>query len=67
MPSSVGSSRVASCTWLRGGVLRIEQPFHEIGQIFTGAEEMGFDMSIFRADPPDYAEISRCVLSDSSW
>ncbi len=39
------------------GILRMQQPFHEIGQIFTGAEEMGFDMSIFRVDPPVYEEI----------
>src|SRR4051794_16217916 len=48
---------LATDAWLRGAVLRIEQPFHEIGQIFTSAEEMGFDMSIFRTDPPDYDEI----------
>ncbi len=48
---------LATDAWLRGGILRVEQPFHEIGQIFTGASEMGFDMSIFRADPPTYEEI----------
>ena len=48
---------LATDAWLRGGILGIEQPFHEIGQIFTGAAEMGFDMSIFRADPPSYDEI----------
>ena len=48
---------LATDAWLRGGILRMEQPFHEIGQIFTGAGEMGFDMSIFRADPPAYEEI----------
>ncbi|MGB7820172.1 MAG: DinB family protein [Ornithinibacter sp.] len=48
---------MATDAWLRGGILRVEQPFHEIGQVFTGAEEMGFDMSIFRADPPSYEEI----------
>ncbi|MDP3892339.1 DinB family protein [Nocardioides sp.] len=48
---------LATDTWLRGAILRIEHPFHEIGQIFTGAEQMGFDMSIFRADPPSYDEI----------
>ena len=48
---------LATDAWLRGGILRIEQPFHEIGQIFTGAAEMGFDMSIFREDPPAYEEI----------
>ena len=48
---------LATDAWLRGGILRMEQPFHEIGQIFSGAAEMGFDMSIFRADPPAYEEI----------
>ncbi|WP_149202488.1 DinB family protein [Actinotalea subterranea] len=43
--------------WLRRGILRIEQPFHEIGQIFTGAAEMGFDTSMFRTDEPTYEEI----------
>jgi hypothetical protein len=48
---------LATDAWLRGAILRIPQPFHEIGKIFTGAAEMGFDMSIFRADPPSYDEI----------
>jgi hypothetical protein len=48
---------LATDAWLRGGIQGMEQPFHAIGQIFTGAEEMGFDMSIFRADPPAYEEI----------
>ncbi|MEZ5226655.1 MAG: DinB family protein [Acidimicrobiales bacterium] len=48
---------LATDAWLRGGVLAIEQPFHEIGQIFSGAAEMGFDVSIFRTDVPTFAEI----------
>ncbi|GAA4410419.1 hypothetical protein GCM10023168_30100 [Fodinibacter luteus] len=48
---------LATDAWLRGAVLRMPQPFHEIGQVFTGADEMGFDTSIFRADPPAYDEI----------
>lgn len=48
---------LATDAWLRGGIMRIEQPFHEIGQIFTGAERMGFDMSIFRTDEPTFEEI----------
>ena len=48
---------LATDAWLRGGILRMPQPFHDLGQIFTGAGEMGFDMSIFRADPPAYEEI----------
>ena len=48
---------LATDAWLRGAILRIEQPFHEIGQVFTGAAEMGFDTSVFRADPPAYDEV----------
>jgi hypothetical protein len=48
---------LATDAWLRGGIMGIEQPFHEIGQIFSGAPEMGFDMSIFRTDAPAFAEI----------
>ena len=48
---------LATDTWLRGGILRIQQPFHEIGQIFTGADDMGVDTSIFRVGPPAYEEI----------
>ncbi|GAA6525882.1 DinB family protein [Intrasporangium sp. DVR] len=47
---------LATDAWLRGAILGLQQPLHEIGQIFTGAEEMGFDMSIFRVDPPAYEE-----------
>ncbi len=48
---------LATDAWLRGGILRVEQPFHEIGQIFTGAAETGFDTSIFREDVPSYDEV----------
>ena len=48
---------LATDTWLRGAILRIEQPFHELGQIFTGAEGTDVDLSIFRADPPTYEEV----------
>ena len=48
---------LATDAWLRGGILRVEQPFHEVGQIFTGAAEMGFDMSVFRQDTPSYDEV----------
>jgi len=48
---------LATDAWLRGGIMRMPQPFHEIGQIFTGAGAMGFDMSIFRAEPPSYQEV----------
>jgi hypothetical protein len=48
---------LATDAWLRGGIMGLEQPFHEIGLIFTGAGEMGFDTSIFRADLPAFEEI----------
>lgn len=48
---------LATDTWLRGAIWQVEQPFHEIGQIFTGAAEMGFDMSVFRADQPGFEEV----------
>ena len=35
----------------------MQRPFHEIGQIFTGAGETGFDMSILRVDPPVHEEV----------
>lgn len=48
---------LATDAWLRGAIQGVEQPFHEIGQIFTGAAEMGFDMTIFRDDAPRFDEI----------
>lgn len=48
---------LATDAWLSGAILGVEQPFHEIGQIFTGAREMGFNMSIFREDSPSFEEI----------
>jgi hypothetical protein len=48
---------LATDAWLRGGIMGIEQPFHEIGLIFTGAAEMGFDTSNFRPDAPALEEI----------
>lgn len=48
---------LATDTWLRGAVLRVEQPFHEIGQLFTGAAEMGVDTSPFRTDTPTWHEV----------
>lgn len=48
---------LATDAWLRRGILRMEQPFHEIGLIFTGAAEMGFDVSMFRTDEPTWDEI----------
>ena len=48
---------LATDAWLGGAIQRKEQPFHEIGQIFTGAAQMGFDTSIFRTDEPTFEEV----------
>jgi DinB superfamily len=48
---------LATDAWLRGGIMAMEKPFHEIGLIFTGAAEMGFDTSIFRPDAPTFEDI----------
>ena len=47
---------LATDAWLGRGIHRIEQPWHPIGQPFTGAAEMGFDMSVFR-EPESHDEI----------
>ena len=48
---------LATDAWLRRGIMGMEQPFHEIGLTFSGAAEMGFDVSIFRADAPVFEDI----------
>lgn len=48
---------LATNAWLGSAIQRQEHPFHDIGLIFTGAAEMGFDMSIFREDEPTWEEI----------
>ncbi|MCM0622061.1 DinB family protein [Nocardioides bruguierae] len=47
---------LATDAWLGRGVLRVPQPWHPVGQIFTGAAEMGFDVSVFR-EPVDHEEV----------
>ena len=48
---------LATDTWLRRGILEIDQPFHPLGLAGPGAEEDGLDMSIFTTDPPTYEQI----------
>ena len=48
---------LATDTWLRRGVLEIEQPFHPLGLAGPGAEEEGLDMSVFTTVTPSYAEV----------
>lgn len=48
---------LATDAWLHGAILREEQPFHEIGLLFTGAAEFGVDTSPFRTDTPTLEEV----------
>jgi hypothetical protein len=48
---------LATDTWLRRGILEIDQPFHPLGLAGPGAEEDGLDMSIFTTDPPTYEQV----------
>ena len=47
---------LATDAWLGGGILRKEQPFHDIGLLFTGGDGMGFDTAILREELPTYEE-----------
>jgi len=46
---------LATDAWLRGGILRIQQPFHEIGQIFTGSLKVGRQVRRLRPAEPSTA------------
>ena len=48
---------LATDTWLGRATLEIEQPFHPIGLSGAGAEDDGFDVSIFTTVTPSYAEV----------
>ncbi len=48
---------LATDVWLGRAILEIEQPFHPIGQTYSGAEDDGLDMSIFTTVTPSYAEV----------
>jgi len=48
---------LATDTWLRRGILEIEQPFHPVGLAGPGAEEDGLDMSVFVTATPSCAEV----------
>ena len=48
---------LATDCWLNGAIYGADQPFHEIGLIFTGAADMGFDVSMFRTQAPSFEEI----------
>ena len=48
---------MATDTWLRGAVLRIDRPWHPIGQPHAEYETDGLDMSVFATGPPPYVEV----------
>jgi uncharacterized protein YjbI with pentapeptide repeats len=48
---------MATDVWLGRAILEIEQPFHPLGQAYSGAEEDGLDMSVFTTATPSYAEV----------
>ncbi len=47
----------ATDAWLGRAILRLPQPFHPFGQPHAEYETDGFDMSIFVADQPTFAEV----------
>jgi len=48
---------LATDTWLRRGILELEQPFHPIGLAGPEAEQEGLDMSVFTTTTPSYADV----------
>lgn len=49
---------LATDIWLGKAVLELDQPFHPFGLPWQGAEDAeGWDMSVFAADPPSYADV----------
>ncbi len=48
---------MATDVWLRKAIQGVEQPYDPIGLVFAGAEDEGFDLSIFRTDKPSFAEV----------
>ena len=48
---------MATDTWLRKAILRVEQSYHPLGLTGPEAEEDGLDMSVFTTATPSYAEV----------
>jgi hypothetical protein len=48
---------LATDTWLRRGVLEIEQPFHPLGLMDAGTEGDGADRSVFTTETPTYDDV----------
>jgi hypothetical protein len=48
---------MATDTWLGRGILRLEQPYHPIGQPDSSGEGSGLDLSVFATGTPPYEEV----------
>lgn len=48
---------LATDTWLGKAILRVDQPFHPLGQVDAGAAAGGMDLSVFTTGTPSYAEV----------
>jgi hypothetical protein len=48
---------LATDTWLRRGVLEVEQPYHPLGLRDAGTEGDGADGSVFTTEAPSYADV----------
>lgn len=48
---------LATDLWLGRAVLELDQPFHPLGLVHTGAEEDGFDTTVLSATEPTWAEV----------
>lgn len=47
---------LATDMWLGRGIRELEQPFHPLGLMYSDSDD-SFDMSVFTADTPTYAEV----------
>jgi hypothetical protein len=48
---------LATDTWLRRGIMEIEQPYHPFGLRDVGTEDEGLDLSVFTTTTPSYADV----------
>lgn len=48
---------LATDTWLRRGILEVEQPFHPLGLANAEAEDDGLDLTLFVTGTPPYADV----------
>ncbi|KQR12131.1 DinB family protein [Cellulomonas sp. Leaf334] len=48
---------LATDTWLGKAILRLDQPFHPLGQLDAGTAGDDVDLSVFTTETPSYAEV----------